>query len=307
MKFIHGHDLQRHARELDGWQQHYEQLVPGKFMGALFDIWLDDMRLFREYLNLKIAQHMTLAKGYVNLVVPLQGNIAISGVPAKNGIAILPYGVKNVSLISGNQMEVICLSLPLARFLSLMPEGKDLLTPTGAHIALSPVQLDSLRLQCNALINYLQHLPVIHHTDSLRALLRDQILSTLQTTLTQRPAGSVSRLSYTTRHYIVERCHQLIHQGLPDEADITTLCQQLKISRRTLQYSFQEVTGLSPVAYLRAIRLNMARSQLINMPAVQVADIARQTGFSHSGYFASEYSALFGETPSQTRLNAARG
>ncbi|MBJ3815852.1 helix-turn-helix domain-containing protein [Shimwellia pseudoproteus] len=305
MKFIHGHDLQQHASALDGWQQHYQQLTPGKFMGALFDIWLADVRLFREYLNLKVVQHMSLAAPNVNLVIPLQNDILLGNIPTCSGIAVLPYGVQHFSLISGNQMDVLCISLPPARFLSLMPGGAALLTPTGYHITLPPLMLDNLRRQCNAMIHYLQHLPARQHTDSLMALLRDQLLDTLRETLASIPPAAVARLGYTTRHYIVARCHQWVQDGQPGEITPDMLCRQLKISRRTLQYSFQQVTGLSPVAYLRAIRLNLARSSLLNTPAEPVAAIARRAGFHHCGYFASEYGALFGETPSQTRALAA--
>jgi AraC family ethanolamine operon transcriptional activator len=89
---------------------------------------------------------------------------------------------------------------------------------------------------------------------------------------------------------------------LGEPLSLLDLCRELGVSERTLHYAFQEVRGLSPMAYFRAIRLNAVRQELkaaaANMATVH--EIAQRWGFWHTGEFAAAYRRLFGELPSQT-------
>jgi AraC family ethanolamine operon transcriptional activator len=53
------------------------------------------------------------------------------------------------------------------------------------------------------------------------------------------------------------------------------------------------------------VRLNAVRRELRNGTADQtIGDVAARWGFWHMGHFSHDYKALFGETPSHTRLAA---
>lgn len=80
--------------------------------------------------------------------------------------------------------------------------------------------------------------------------------------------------------------------------DIEQLCRELGVSRRTLQYCFQEQVGMNPAAYLRTQRLNGVRQML--KQGHGVTDAATAWGFWHFGHFSQEYKKLFGELPSDT-------
>ncbi|MBQ0922131.1 AraC family transcriptional regulator, partial [Hydrogenophaga aromaticivorans] len=81
--------------------------------------------------------------------------------------------------------------------------------------------------------------------------------------------------------------------------------ERLQPLGRALQYAFEEVMQISPVTYLRAMRLNQVRSELRQNRAAPVGDVAARWGFWHPSRFASDYKALFGELPSATRSAAA--
>ena len=83
------------------------------------------------------------------------------------------------------------------------------------------------------------------------------------------------------------------------------VCRALAVSRRTLQYSFEEVLGLNPATYLRVLRLNRARQDLLanDVNALQVKDVASRWGFWHLSRFGAEYRELYGELPSVTLKN----
>lgn len=73
------------------------------------------------------------------------------------------------------------------------------------------------------------------------------------------------------------------------------------VSWRTLDYAFRAHFGVTPKAYLKAIRLNAVRRELrCAEPPRLVTDVANRWGFWHMGQFAADYRRLFGELPSQT-------
>ncbi len=82
------------------------------------------------------------------------------------------------------------------------------------------------------------------------------------------------------------------------------LCEQLHVSRRTLQYCFQDVLGMAPATYLRALRLNGVRRDLRGRAAASVQDAAAAWGFWHLSQFATDYRRMFGARPSETLRDA---
>ncbi|WP_131922773.1 MULTISPECIES: AraC family transcriptional regulator [unclassified Curtobacterium] len=77
------------------------------------------------------------------------------------------------------------------------------------------------------------------------------------------------------------------------------------LSVRGLQGAFQRVHGVSPLFYLKGIRLLLAREQLESGGAESVAAVARSVGLLHLGRFASAYQAEFGELPRDVLRAAA--
>jgi AraC-like DNA-binding protein len=71
---------------------------------------------------------------------------------------------------------------------------------------------------------------------------------------------------------------------------------------RSLQEAFRHRFDMTPMQFLRRLRLRLAREQLLNGHdlGLTVHDVALRWGFSHSGRFAQQYLAEFGEHPSQT-------
>ena len=74
------------------------------------------------------------------------------------------------------------------------------------------------------------------------------------------------------------------------------------MSVRTLHAYFQQTFGESPMSYLRRIRLDHVRAELLRSdPAlVRVTDVAMKWGFFHQSRFAQQYRERFGELPSRT-------
>lgn len=96
------------------------------------------------------------------------------------------------------------------------------------------------------------------------------------------------------RDFVLGHCDQVI--------TVPQLCERLHVSRRTLQYCFEDVLDISPMQYLRVIRLNGARRHLREnlSDARTVRDVAADWGFWHFSQFSSDYRKLFGQSPSES-------
>ncbi len=106
---------------------------------------------------------------------------------------------------------------------------------------------------------------------------------------------------FVHRH-IVEKAREYILSRRSEPPSILEICEELRISRRTLHYGFIKVLGINPVTFLRYLRLNGAHRELLTAdPAIMmVSDIAARWGFWHMGMFSTYYKELFGELPSRT-------
>ena len=81
------------------------------------------------------------------------------------------------------------------------------------------------------------------------------------------------------------------------------LARHAGVSARALQYGFLTHRGMTPMAYLRAVRLDRARDDLAaGQPTV--AEVMARWHFHNAARFSAQYRARFGETPGTTRARA---
>ena len=58
------------------------------------------------------------------------------------------------------------------------------------------------------------------------------------------------------RYEMVRRTREYILDRIDERLQISDICRDVGVSRRALQYSFQDVLGINPVAFVRVVRLN---------------------------------------------------
>jgi transcriptional regulator GlxA family with amidase domain len=98
----------------------------------------------------------------------------------------------------------------------------------------------------------------------------------------------------------VRRALDFMHAHLGAALTLGDLVAATGVPGRTLRAQFQRFKGVSPMAYLRRVRFDQARAELLRRDGRSVAQIARACGFEHMGRFAVEYRRLFGESPSRS-------
>ncbi|MGI6853304.1 helix-turn-helix domain-containing protein [Mesorhizobium sp. 1B3] len=114
------------------------------------------------------------------------------------------------------------------------------------------------------------------------------------------------RTSRNGRVTIVERARQYILQNLSSAISMPALAAAAATSQRTMLRAFSEVLEITPDAYVRILRLNRVRRDLVSDwgEDVTVSMIARRYGIGELGRLSKSYRMLFGENPSQTLVKS---
>lgn len=101
----------------------------------------------------------------------------------------------------------------------------------------------------------------------------------------------------------VKRAVEYIHAEAGSTVALDDIVAVAGVSVRSLYEGFRRHCGQSPMAYLRAVRLDRAHAELRRGAAedgVSVTDVALSCGFNHLSKFAKAYRERFGELPSET-------
>lgn len=86
------------------------------------------------------------------------------------------------------------------------------------------------------------------------------------------------------------------HLSGPD-LTVEELSRQVGMSRGSLYYKLLEITGYSPVEYIRTIRLEKAKT-LLEASDFNIAQVAYMTGFGTPSYFSRQFKKKYGVLPS---------
>lgn len=182
------------------------------------------------------------------------------------------------------------------------------------HALAHPIEFQlGMDLRCGhgqawkSLIQFLAS-PVFAPNGAQHQLVGQQIEHLLVTMLlTQHPHNYTRALQQPAqippRHY-VQRAEDYILAHYAEPIALDTLARHASISSRSLHKGFQQHKGLSPISFLRLVRLQHVREALLqarnNAQPVNITRIALNAGFTHLGHFTQAYRRQFGEPPTQT-------
>jgi len=156
-----------------------------------------------------------------------------------------------------------------------------------------------------------------HVLDELRAspallaspLICAQFEQLMMTTLLEWQPGSVSESLQRDSREVLPRHVRLVEDYIrahPEQPiTIEQLTEMAGVSGRTLYSGFQKFRGVSPMRYLRDVRMERVRSDLLDpSQARSVTELATRWGFFQLGRFATEYRKRYGECPGDTLRRA---
>jgi AraC family transcriptional regulator, ethanolamine operon transcriptional activator len=301
-------DAADQAAFISGWQQDYAQISCGRFAGRLDELCLGRLQVFREYSARETFQLCQPWPGAVWFGIPAPGSgerLRFHGRSVPPAAVLVAMGGSDFSLRTPDDFTIYGVVLEQAvlqqRHLQLF--GREM--PVGwlqtAAVQLAPASHLALCSQLGELLALARETP-----DRIgRQLLLDCSADALLMAMVQAlPATVAGRDSSSQRHWQwVEQARQRALHPAARQLTVEDLCRELHVTRRTLQNGFQEVTAMSPLPFLRALRLNQVR-RLLRSPqgaADSIQQLAEDWGFATPSHFSYDYRRLFGETPSQTR------
>ena len=122
------------------------------------------------------------------------------------------------------------------------------------------------------------------------------VLSVLSGNTSTNTSSSIS-----ARNAARKRALEYMHQHVKENPSISEICKQIGCSWRLLDYAFTDYFGVTPIAYLKLMRLDGLRRSLRKADADStITDAALNWGFTHFGKLAKDYRLQFGELPSET-------
>ncbi len=299
-------DIDEQAASLKEWNQVYEQLTPGPFVGSLHEICCGGIQLFRETTSQAVHESGAPWRGSRAIGVPIgmTGTALFRGQPVDLDTMVTLGGEDELDFYTPRGFDILGLVVDEAALEThaRRVEHRDIGVAFGRRGALKPGP-ERLREFCRGLLTVLQSLDVnpaaLQYRETQRVL-EQSMLSAVVAAVADD--GASPRLPCPSRRHIVDAAKAFMRERIAEPITVADLCVELGVSRRTLQYSFQEVLGINPVRFLRALRLNGVRRDLRNAarPADSVQDTAAKWGFWHLGHFVTDYKRMFGELPSET-------
>ncbi|MFN7556078.1 helix-turn-helix domain-containing protein [Microcystis sp.] len=224
-------------------------------------------------------------------------------VPPKSEISVFqhPFSNRFQLYVHDNYLQQLCQTLEL-------PEAKKFLNSADSSIVICPAEkIRHLQQSCHQLYQMLFNLDHQQISGKRKALRLDFVRQKLEeivkyflltlavTKDIKTPKNTIRRTS------ILKKAEEMMRKNLRSDLTIPTICQDLEISQRTLEYIFKDFYQMSPYNYFKLLRLNALHQSLNqNNQTKLIYEIAEELGFFHRGYLASDYKKLFGYFPSET-------
>ena len=292
------------ARNLTDWEQCYDQMTSGSFRGALTELRMPRMQVFREEISQSVRQSCRVWPGALWFGFPDEGDgTRINGRALDAGGVMVQPGGSEFELLtpSGHAIYgiVVCREmLAQAALRAGCTIDWDSLRSAEVLRVASDERMACMQAIAAALAS--------GQTPSVQW--EERLLAALLLVLGCSGVEPAAALSFQRRQRVVASVRGLILAQHDQMLTVPELCVKAHVSRRTLQYCFEDVMGMSPTLYLRRLRLNGVRRQLLDPQARHqaIGAIAADWGFGSFSQFSSDYRKLFGECPSASREASVR-
>ncbi len=99
----------------------------------------------------------------------------------------------------------------------------------------------------------------------------------------------------------LQRAKRYIEENYQENVRLECIIRAAGVNAVKLGSSFKEFSGTTPLGYLKQVRLDKAREQLMKgCSKKNISSIAMDVGFNHLGRFSIEYKNAFSESPTDT-------
>jgi len=283
-----------------GWDVRYAQLAAGRFHSRCVSLHTAGLQVSIEDFSLSMLKRGRPPRGAVTFLVSTRGEARIQGRRVAAGDVVVLFDAEELDYRSAGPAGLLSVSMERS---ALEGHVRALLVRHLGELRLQG-RLRGLWTDAAALSRLAHHLA--GRAAARPGVLRDHAFaSALESKLVRLFFGGFGAPREAAVPHrgraLAQRAEAWLRQNLTEPPTIATLCGALHASERTLHEAFREHLGTTPKAYVKTLRLNAARHDLLQAgPTTRVTDVALDWGFVHFGWFSQDYRRLFGETPSQT-------
>jgi AraC family ethanolamine operon transcriptional activator len=288
----------------------YTQLQPGVLTGSYAEVNLGDVQVFRENLTAGALIEATPIASFIPFAAVLSDTVEFDFCGKKhekNSLLQATGGSWDASF--KHNLNFVVAAFNRQEFNSNLQKltGREMPSEwlISKSCATEPEALNRYAMGLDSIINRVQLQPeILHSTGAMRMLSANTlrlVLNTLMPTTAYFEKPKPRPLRIRGVRLVIDYLHSYVSQ-LPT---IPQLCDIAQLSERNLQYGFREYLGITPIRYLRLVRLNRVKQELLiaSPETVKIMDVALKWGFLELGRFAGEYRQLFQELPSETLCN----
>ncbi|MBS1822147.1 MAG: helix-turn-helix domain-containing protein [Acidobacteria bacterium] len=306
-------DPNTQADSLRGWSQLYDQLSVGSFKGEIAGACFGGIHIFCETTNLSLRQSCIVQSNswWFGIPVSETDSFRIDERRVEDGTVAVRRGHRPFELITPASFRIFGVVVPhkiLADHLRSVFPDED---------ALERVELGAIQGHMRAngatrrlfgeVLAEIGRRPEMLQSPSASAAIQGPILDAIAEMCACSPRIHDVPRSAMEHAQIVRKVRQFLLDNTDRTISVPELCTIFKVSRRTLQYAFDHVLGIGPNAYLKILRLNGVRRDLLRRDVrIPVQQAASDWGFWHLSQFAKDYRTLFDELPSATAKRTER-
>ncbi|WP_454740154.1 helix-turn-helix domain-containing protein [Cupriavidus necator] len=305
-------DIDAHTEQLIDWNLHYDQLDRGRFDGNFTDIRWPGLQVFVETTTRQVRQRGHLGQNTLGVATLLSGDdaIRINGKRGGTGSLIAVHSAElDVCTPANCTLAGLVIDADLVRSAaSSMPELSRVLDAGSLPDIKAPqTSLPSFRNMLMSVVELAIDRPATFHDPVVQRDIRDGLILHLVQAMADAERSEEVHGAYAQKR-LVDRACELMLANPEEPPTLLEVCNRIGASARKLGYCFQDVLGMSPARYVKAVRLNAVRRELrsVRDPFISIYDVAARWGFWHFGHFSADYKRQFAELPSDT-LRRARG
>lgn len=308
-------DVLEQEEALPFWSQDYTQLDKGAFSGAVSSVACHGVQIFRETMNRAVDQIACAPSDSYVIGLPtiIEGDASwgLQPVSEKNSLITLDKNAEllfrtshlseiTMAVISSERLETYAAEVECIDLRDLMKKVNPV----------EPIPAATVRHMQSLLVGGSRYISKKHENGEAHQSWRhfeDELMATCLQALLRASECPSRNYDFRIHRHIVDRVRLTALSNHGESLTIGDLCTALRISRRTLNHAFIRVLGITPVTYIRNLRLQQIRAELQFQPfqVTTIADVAAKWGFWHMSLFSRYYRELFGECPSDT-LDKAR-
>lgn len=297
LRRLHTRDPDDLARNLSGWDQVYDQITCGTFVGTLDELRLPGVQVFRERISQSVHQVCCVRPDALWFGLPLEADASRINGRRVDGCALMARP-------GGREFELV--TPPCHDIYGIVVERRVLEDGERRHGAVAALggidRAEILRVDPAARAACLRALAAVMDVEDAAgaAEAQDRVVEALLLMLDAASVEASALQSQQRRRKVVAQARAYLFEHRARAVSIPELCEHVHVSRRTLQYCFEDVLGVSPVVYLRRLRLNGIRRTLLDDAdgTRGIGSVAADWGIDNFSQFSSDYKRLFGASPS---------